>query len=98
MRRALCGRLRPPTGPKTSAAPAARMKSQAPNERPFSACWNRSSGLTARSLPRIGHLRDLVHDRVHGLAALRLHLADVHVLDRVVCGLVEREVAARALE
>src|SRR3989475_6252859 len=84
--------------PKTSDSPAARMKSKAPNERPFSACWNRSSGLTPRSLPRVCHLRDLVDDRVHGLAALRLHLADVHVLNRVVRGLVEGEVAARALE
>src|SRR5256712_11939109 len=98
MRRALCGRLRPPTGPKTSAAPAARMKSKAPNERPFSACWTRSSRLTPRSLPRVGHLRDLVKDRVHGLPARRLHLAKVDVLDRVVRRLVEREIAARALE
>src|SRR5438093_4203433 len=74
------------------------MKSKAPNERPFSACWNRSSGLTPRSLPRVGHLRDLVKDRVHGLPARRLHLAKVDVLDRVVRGLVEREIAARALE
>src|SRR5256885_13343860 len=74
------------------------MKSKAPNERPFSACWNRSSGVTPRSLPRVSHLRDLVEDRVHGLPARRLHLAKVDVLDRVVRRLVEREVTTRTLE
>src|SRR5438045_8856598 len=74
------------------------MKSKAPNERPFSACWNTSSALTPGSLPRVGHLRDLVGNRVHRLTVLRLDLAEVDVLDRVVGRLVERKVAARALE
>src|SRR5207253_9758067 len=84
--------------PNTSERPDARMKSKAPNESPFSACWNTSSRLTRRSLPRVGHLGDLVADRVHRLAVLRLDLADVDVLDRVVGALVEREVPARALK
>src|SRR3989441_8634083 len=98
MKRAGCGRLSVSENQRRREGPAARMKSKAPNERPFSACWNRSSGLTPRSLPRVGHLGDLVEDGVHRLAALRFHLAEVDVLDRVVGGLVKGEVAARALE
>src|SRR5947208_7775885 len=74
------------------------MKSKAPNERPFSACSNSSSGLTPRSLPGVGHLGDLVADRVHGLAVLRLHLADVDVLDRVMGALDEHELSPRSLK
>src|SRR5205823_13982996 len=78
--------------------PAARMNSKAPNESPFSACCSASSTVTRGSLARVGHPADLVADRVDGLAVHRLHLADVHVLDRVMGVLVELERAARALE
>src|SRR2546425_13218010 len=81
-------------------SPAARMKSKAPNEMPFSACSSASSGLIgpSRLFPGILHAGDLVGDHVRRLPVLYLHLADVHVLDRIVGVLVEREVAARALE
>src|SRR5439155_17832657 len=98
MYKAPCARLTTSIIPNTSERPEARMKSKAPNDRPFSACWKTSSKLTRRSLPRVGHLGDLVADRVHRLPVLGLHLADVDVLDRVVGCLIEREVAARALE
>src|SRR5690348_14245368 len=78
--------------------PAARMNSKAPNESPFSACCSASSNVTRRSLTRVGHPADLVADRVHGHAVRRLHLAHVHVLDRVMGVLVELERAARAVE
>src|ERR1041385_5146376 len=80
-----------------SERPAARMKSKAPNEMPFSACCTKTSGVRA-SLARVGHARDLVDDRVDGVAALHGHLTDVHVLYRVMRVLVELERAARAVE
>src|SRR5205085_10610369 len=81
-----------------SESPAARMNSKAPNEIPFSACCSALSNVTRGSLARVGHPADLVTDRVDGLAVRGLHLAHVHVLDRVVGGRVELERAARAVE
>src|SRR5256885_7169016 len=78
--------------------PAARMNSKAPNESPFSACCSASSNVTRGSLARVGHPADLVADRVDGLAVRGLHLAHVHVLDRIVRGGVELECPARAVE
>src|SRR5438309_1761758 len=66
-------------------SPAARMKSKAPNEMPFSACRNASSGLIGpwRLFPWILHAGDLVADHVDRLPAYDLHLTEVHVLDRL---------------
>src|SRR5437773_2403056 len=59
-------------------SPAARMKSKAPNEMPFSACRNASSGLIGpwRLFPWILHAGDLVADHADRLL---LHLFE-HVL------------------
>src|SRR5437763_4509945 len=87
--------------PKINDRPAARMKSKAPNEMPFSACCTKASGLIPERLRRLSgirHASDLVDDGVHRLAVLHRDLADVDVLDDVVRGLVELEVAARTLE